>query len=328
MNICVGVKSLEDINRYIKAGANEFYCGVFEEQWINKYGYLIGINRRPYRNSNFTGYSELGKAVKKAHESACKVFFTLNEHFYTDEQLELVKYNIEKAVECGVDAIIISDISLAQIIMPYNNVAIHLSTGGTVFNHLTAEFYKKQGVSRLIFPREVTVNEISLIKKSVPDLEYEVFMLNEGCINIDGFCNHLHGLNYINKDGEFCNYKYAVGCMMQYQDIDGKVDGEEIKDKELFLKKINSAASKCGDCGLCAIFYLQNCTTSLKLVGRASRPEKIISDIKLVNRMMDVGKKVDKYEEFSDYVKKKICENKESNRFHYCYYPELRRDTL
>ena len=46
MNICVGLRSIENIEKYIYAGATEFYCGVFDSHWLEKYGYIVGINRR------------------------------------------------------------------------------------------------------------------------------------------------------------------------------------------------------------------------------------------------------------------------------------------
>jgi len=249
MNICVGLRSVENIEKYIYAGATEFYCGVFDSHWLEKYGYIVGINRRPYPNSNISDFFELENVVKKVHKYNCKVFFTVNEHFYIDKQMDLIRSHITNAINCGVDAIIVSDISLVNYLSEIGGINIHISTGGTVFNSLTAQFYQKnRGVSRIIMPREVTVKEISEISKNMPTVEYEVFMLNEGCINIDGFCNHVHGLNYVADNGTFCNYKYSVGCMLKYTLKKGMIYGKEILQKGEIIYKINNASSRCGDC--------------------------------------------------------------------------------
>jgi len=328
LKICVGISNVNSVEKYIKAGADEFYCGVIDKSWVSKYGYILGINRRPWPSTNLSGFGELEAVVNKAHKYGSKVFFTINEHCYSNEQLEIIEYHVKKSLECKVDAIIFSDPGLIKLFYDKYKCSIHLSTGGTVFNQWTAKFYRDElNVERIIMPREVTIDEIRSISNTIIDIEYEVFILNEGCINIDGFCNHMHGLTYVSENGKLQNHLYSVGCMYRYALLNGKINGEIIDSNYDINEKLNEAVRKCGTCGACAVYYFKNMKiSSLKLVGRATDEAKIINDIKFLKESIDLCSKVKNFKEFHNIIANKRCmragvvNSKEA-----CYYPDILR---
>lgn len=325
MKICVGLKDSIRMEEYIKAGAEEFYCGVVDEEWVNRFGYAAGINRRPWPSSNMSSFEELKRVVQKAHSYNCKVYFTINEHCYTNEQLSLLEYYVTNALDTGIDSIIFADPGLIKYFYEKYQFCIHLSTGGSVFNKWSAEFFRDNlKVSRIILPREVTLNEISKISAEVENVEYEVFILNEGCINIDGFCNHLHGIHYVDNDGQLKNGEYSVGCMLKYDLLDGQLRGNRIDKGSNITEQLYYAASQCGSCGACAIYYFKKCgISSLKLVGRSTNKDKIIQDIQFIKYAIDLSEEVESFQEFCQRVKKYKGDRTMEKCKQMCYYPEI-----
>jgi len=123
------------------------------------------------------------------------VSFTINE-FYSQNQLSLVTEQIEKAVECDIDAFIVSDIGLIYKLKKenWNKTKVYLSTSANTFNIETAKFYREFGISRIILPRQLRIEEMKDFIKELADLEFEVLILNDKCPFIGGFCSFQHGV--------------------------------------------------------------------------------------------------------------------------------------
>lgn len=87
------------------------------------------------------------------------------------------------------DALIIADpglISLAKEIYP--KAVLHLSVQANALNYKSVEFWQKQGVKRVILPRELMLSEISEIHKKVPGMELETFVHGAICMAYSGRC--------------------------------------------------------------------------------------------------------------------------------------------
>lgn len=329
MNICVGLKSYKDLTGYIKAGATEFYCGVFDKEWITRYGYLVGVNRRPFPSGNFSDFVLLKEVVDRAHYSGCKVFYTINEHSYTEEQIDLLQYHIENATACGVDAIIFSDPGLISLFKDKCKCDIHISTGGTIFNSHSINFYYEElKAKRVIFPRELTLNEIKELSKKNPGVELEVFMMNEGCINIDGFCNHLHGLMYCSEDGAVPEMKeYATGCSLKYKITNINSRLPVIQATNLLEERLYAGMLKRGDCGICAIYFLNKLgISSLKLVGRTTDEIKVEKDIRLLKYAIELAENTNNFDEYYHLLNKHSCKRDYGLKLHECYYPDILKE--
>lgn len=312
------------MTKYIKAGATEFYCGVFDDEWVKRYGYLVGVNRRPFASGNFSDFSQLKEVVEKAHYHGCKVYYAINEHHYSEDQIDLLCYHVDSSINCGVDAIIFSDPGLIYMFKDKCNV--HVSTGGTVFNRSAVRFYHEElSAQRIIFPRELTVSEINVLTKDNPDIEFEVFMMNEGCINIDGFCNHLHGLIYWSQDGSPSEMKkYATGCSLEYSITGINSNIPVTQSKDLLEERLNAGMKKRGDCGICAIYFLKDMgITSLKLVGRSTSEDKVENDIKLLRYSIELANQCNSFEEYYHNLNKHSCQRDNGLRLYECYYPDI-----
>ena len=152
--------TIDDVEKLVACGADEFYCGIFAEEWQKKYS-PASIDRRPRGKSHFESWDVLKNAVLRAHDSGAKVNITINEHYYTSGQYGLIDSFIENVVSAKADSLTISDPALifyaAEKKFP---LSIHLSTGAVCLTAESARFFRDAAVSRIILPRHLPVKEI------------------------------------------------------------------------------------------------------------------------------------------------------------------------
>lgn len=145
---------------------------------------------------NFTP-DELNDAVQYAHRLGKKIYVTVNILPHEDEYPSLENY-IGFLNEIRTDAVIAADmgvISLVRKLAP--KTAIHVSTQTSVVSSLAAEEYLRLGASRVVLARELTLEEIKMIRRNVSDeLELEAFVHGSMCVSYSGRCllsNHFTG---------------------------------------------------------------------------------------------------------------------------------------
>jgi len=193
--------SFEKMVAAIHYGADAVYCG----------GKKFSLRAHA---GNFSE-TELGEAVKYAHEKNVKLYVTVN-IFAHQEDLQGLDNYLQCLQDVGVDGIIVSDpgiMALAQEIIP--DVPIHLSTQANVTNPANARFWEAQGVKRLNLARELSLTEIAEIRKALnPNTQVEIFVHGALCISYSGRC--LLSYYFTGRDanrGECahpCRYKYAL----------------------------------------------------------------------------------------------------------------------
>ena len=146
--------------------------------------YIGGLFSLRANASNFT-IDDIKKAVNYAHGLHKKVYVTVNIAFHNKE-IEKVQDYIYKLDKIGVDAVIISDPALIEIIKN-TSLEIHLSTQASSLNKEAIEFWKDAGVSRVVLARECTEDDIRDIKDNV-DISLEVFIHGAMCASYSGRC--------------------------------------------------------------------------------------------------------------------------------------------
>jgi Collagenase and related proteases len=320
MEICTGVKDISSLKKYINAGATEFYCGVIDEMWLEQYNYSTPLNRRPWPEANFFNFLELSEAVNIAHSNNCKVYYTLNEHCYNNTQLEIIKKHIEQLVKIDIDAIIVSDVGIISFLQENNYInEIHISTGGVTFNQYTVKFYVDEfKANRIVLPRSLSIEEINKITKDITNVDYEIFIKNEGCTFIDGFCNFIHGIQYIKTDQSIT---YNPPCELKYKI---KEVSNKKNDINVLEQRLDRVLSSKGNCGICSLYLLDRPRIkSLKVVSRDTCEDKIVTDILNIKESIKVCNEVESFSEYSQYVKTKMCKNNYKNKQIFCYYPEV-----
>jgi putative protease len=141
---------------------------------------------------NFT-IEEMHEAADYVHAHGAKLYVTVN-IFAHNEDIDGIKAYFHELKETGleekIDAFIISDpgiFTLAKEILP--GIEIHVSTQANNTNYLIYDFWRKQGATRVVAARELSLKEIKTIREHIPaDMEIEAFMHGAMCISYSGRC--------------------------------------------------------------------------------------------------------------------------------------------
>ena len=138
------------------------------------------------RATNFEGDS-LKEAIEYAHLRNCRINLTLNTLLKNDEIPQAVELAVN-AYNLGVDAIIIQDLGLAEILhRNYPQIKLHASTQMTVHNLEGVKQLERLGYTRVVLARELSIDEIKNIRANT-SVELEVFIHGALCISYSGEC--------------------------------------------------------------------------------------------------------------------------------------------
>lgn len=193
--------NLEKLKTAVDFGADAVYLGG------NK------LNLRAFAD-NFTD-EELIEGMKYVHEREKKAFITVNV-FPHNADLEGLEGYLKKLYKLDVDGIIVSDpgiIMAARKIVP--NLELHLSTQSNNVNWMSAIFWYRQGIKRIVLARELSLEEIKEIRQHLPeDCEIEAFVHGAMCMAYSGRCmlsNYMTGRDSNRGQcAQPCRYKYYL----------------------------------------------------------------------------------------------------------------------
>lgn len=201
VELLVPASSLEVLKIAVIFGADAVYIG----------GEAFGLRAKA---KNFS-MDEMAEGIRFAHEHQVKVYVTANilAHNY---DLEGARAYFKELKEIGPDALIISDpgmFTIAKEECP--EIDIHISTQANNTNYLTYQFWQKQGATRVVSARELSLQEIKEIRANIPeDMEIESFIHGAMCISYSGRC--LLSNYFTGRDANHgacthpCRWKYAV----------------------------------------------------------------------------------------------------------------------
>lgn len=139
--------------------------------------------------ANATNFSleEIKEGCTFAHKLNKKVYLTLNIVFHNEDMQDVESY-IDNVVACGIDAFIVSDpFIISYIKNKHKNVEVHLSTQNSTSNYKAVEYFKNEGVDRVVLAREVGKDGMKeIIEKTGMDIE--VFIHGAMCTCYSGRC--------------------------------------------------------------------------------------------------------------------------------------------
>lgn len=191
--------TLEKLKTAIHYGADAVYIG----------GNAYSLRRRA---GNFT-YEEMQEGIRFAREHNAKVYVAANMVTHEEDEAGAGEY-FRTIRDLGVDAVIVSDPALMEIcMMDAPGLPIHLSTQASATNYETLNFWKEEGLERIVLAREVSMDEIKEIRQNT-DIEIEVFIHGAMCISYSGRCtlsNHMSARD-ANRGGcsQSCRWKYEL----------------------------------------------------------------------------------------------------------------------
>ena len=155
-------------------GADAVYCGT---------GTLSLRSRAEVDND------ELAKTIEYAHSIGKKVYAAINIYAW-DSYYEEIKNQAKMLNNLKVDAIIASDGGVMEILKQYApDVDIHVSTQANIVSYHTANFWHKNGASRVILGRELNKMQIKeIMDNKEKGLEVEIFVHGAICFGYSGRC--------------------------------------------------------------------------------------------------------------------------------------------
>lgn len=161
---------------------------------------------------NFT-FEEMKEGVEFAKKYGAKIYVTTNIFAHNDniEGLEDYLVGLKGA---GVNGIIVADpliIETCRKVAP--EIEVHLSTQQSLSNWKAVQFWKEEGLERVVLARETSAVEIEEMKQKV-DIEIETFIHGAMCIAYSGRCtlsNHMTARDS-NRGGccQSCRWDYDL----------------------------------------------------------------------------------------------------------------------
>ncbi|WP_029501469.1 U32 family peptidase [Lachnoclostridium phytofermentans] len=317
MNILVPLNSAEHLKDYMDCGTREFYIGFYDKAWTENFGEYADINRLTgfKESANPNNLDEMIKVIETIKELDGIVFVTFNSSSYNEQQLEFIRSYFKQLAKTSVDGVIVSCIELVDIAVEEGLYA-SISTISGIYNSDMARFYYEHGASRIILPRDLSLDEIERIKKNVPQPEYEVFLMRNGCTFSDSNCLGLHRREL----NSFCS------CLLGSKNEFVKpIEEFELRHQMELNNILYNQYYHNMACGMCAIYRLLNMGISAcKIVGRSDDWGYICADIKAINENIQIATDCKTEEEYKKRMvfpdnSRDICKLGLS-----CYYPEAR----
>ena len=199
--LLIPASSLEVLKTAVMFGADAVYIG----------GEAFGLRAKA---KNFS-MEDMKKGVEFAHAHGVKVHVTVNILAHNDDLPGVEEY-LKELKEVGPDALIIADpgvFELAKEICP--KIQRHVSTQANNTNYATYQFWWKQGASRVVSARELSLREIKEIRERIPaEMEIESFIHGAMCISYSGRC--LLSNFFTGRDANQgacthpCRWKYSI----------------------------------------------------------------------------------------------------------------------
>ena len=253
------VGSYESLMAAIQGGADSVYFGVGN------------LNMRSRSATNFS-MDDMEKISAVCKENTVKTYLTVNTIVY-DEEIEKAHQLIDAAKDCGISAIIASDMAVIQYAFS-KGVDVHISTQCNITNSEAVRFFAKYA-NVMVTARELNLKQVREIVRKINEenitgplgnlIEIELFVHGALCMAVSGKC-------YLSLD----NFAYSANrgaclqpCRRAYNVYDADDEINVLVEKEYIMSPKD----------LCTIGFLDKILQAgvkvLKIEGRGRSPEYV-----------------------------------------------------
>ncbi|MCO4770871.1 MAG: U32 family peptidase [Deltaproteobacteria bacterium] len=310
MQILTPVAGPEEVEPLVSSGADELYAGIFPDSWYERFGRGAWPNRRGPGPANLRTVDQVVSLQRAAHATedgpraggrSVPLYLAVNAPFYTDEQAaHLLDVLAEVHAAAPVDAFIVTDPGFMALLRErVPEAAIFASTVTVALNSEAVRFLAEDlECSRVILSRHLDLREIRTIRDTVPDVDLEVFLLNDNCYFEEGFCSTTHTMPGF---GVYCMTPWEIEVR---RDHDGApISGPEerarwdflIDEHREFIRHLGNRGHGAGPtkmplgpCGLCGIPELMDLGIhSGKIVGREASLFRKLRSVQAVRYVRD-----------------------------------------
>ncbi|MCE4949699.1 collagenase-like protease [Staphylococcus hominis] len=230
---------------------------------------------------NFT-MEEIKEGVEFANHYGAKIYVTTNIIAH-DENIDGLEDYLRQLEATGATGIIVADpliIETCKKVAP--KLEIHLSTQQSLSNYKAVEYWKEEGLDRVVLARETGAMEMKEMKDNV-DIEIEAFIHGAMCIAYSGRCtlsNHMTARDS-NRGGccQSCRWDYDLLAVDEEGELDlfyqdGEVVPFAMSPKDL---KLIESIPQMMDIGI----------DSLKIEGRMKSIHYIATVVSVYRKVID-----------------------------------------
>ncbi|PMC39715.1 collagenase-like protease [Bacillus sp. UMB0899] len=173
-------------------------------------------------NAGNFSQEEMAEGVQFANKYGAKIYVTTN-IFAHNENMDGLDEYLMGLQDAGVTGIIVADpliIETCRRVAP--KLEVHLSTQQSLSNWKAVQFWKEEGLERVVLARETSAEEIKEMKEKV-DIEIEAFIHGAMCIAYSGRCtlsNHMTARDS-NRGGccQSCRWDYDLFKLENNQEV-------------------------------------------------------------------------------------------------------------
>ncbi len=173
------------------------------------------------RNNSFRDVDALAEGIGEARRQGKAFYLASNVAPHNDKVRSYLR-DLAPIIELGPDALIMSDPGLIMLVREqWPEQVVHLSVQANAVNYATVEFWRRQGIRRVILSRELALEEVAEIRERVPEMELEVFVHGALCMAYSGRCLLSGYMNHRDANQGAC----TNACRWQYQEVAATTDG-------------------------------------------------------------------------------------------------------
>lgn len=219
----------------------------------------------------------LCRAIDEVHLQGKKIYLTVNTLLKEQElEGELYSYLLPYYRQ-GLDAVIVQDYGVLRCIRRwFPDLAVHCSTQMAVTGPRGAKLLERQGVRRIVTARELSLQEISSIRRET-NLEIESFVHGALCYCYSGQCLFSSMIGGRSGNRGRC----AQPCRLPYQVsegekvLNGRQNAYALSPKDMCTVELLPEILRAGVC-------------SLKIEGRMKKPEYTAGVVGIYRKYLDL----------------------------------------
>ena len=175
----------------------------------------IGAPKFGARAAAVNTVDDIRRLCRHAHQFQAKVYVTLNTLVYDDEMAEM-RHLVEELADAGADAFLVQDMGLLARCREWlrgTQVELHASTQTDNRDAKKVAWLHRQGFSRVVLARELSLHEMRTIHEEVPQVQLEAFVHGALCVSFSGVC---YASQHCFACAQFCRLEFDL------EDADGR----------------------------------------------------------------------------------------------------------
>ena len=328
MAALVPLNNADALPRLHEAGVEEIYVGFHDDEWESYFG-NAELNRMSGfgREANPFSFERMCELIMIASDLGIRSYVCFNATSYSADQIDYIRNAyLPRLAQVKAQGIILSSQALVSAGLEAG-LQIVMSTIAGVLSAALACYYRDLGVGRLILPRELSVAEIEGIVQAVPELEYEVFLMRNGCMFSDSHCVGCHRKGNPSLCMSLRTGEWSITASASAQESEEPEELEEFLERARYNEWLLNTHYHKRTCGLCALWRFEQLgIAAYKVVGRGDDADDLIADAALVVRNSALARACATEE---DYLKRmeppRVPETLCGMNGLSCYYPEVSR---